>query len=241
LASKSDYYEVLGLQQNATPEQIKAAYRKLARQHHPDANAGDPGAEERFKAINEAYAVLGEPEKRARYDRFGHAGVNGGAEGGFGGVDPFDLFDMFFGGRQRGGSRGPARGDDLRVDVQLTLEEAATGVERTVAVHRLEACKRCSGAGARMRRRCEPPSGVTDTTSPTPSTWPETMWPPSSSPSLAARSRLTGSPAAHWPRVVLARVSPDTSTANQPNPFSTTVRQQPEWEIEAPMSTPFRS
>jgi molecular chaperone DnaJ len=158
LAQKRDYYEVLGLQRDASSDQIKAAYRQLARQHHPDANKGDGGAEERFKAINEAYEVLGDAGRRARYDQFGHAGVNGGPEGGgFVGMDPFDLFDVFFGsGRERGRARGPLRGDDLRVDVPLTLEEAAAGVERTVTLHRFETCKKCAGSGAAADSRPEP-------------------------------------------------------------------------------------
>ncbi|MNE79627.1 hypothetical protein D3C80_1761310 [compost metagenome] len=100
----------------------------------------------------------------------------------------------------------------------------------------LGAIKRCRGAGASITMRCDPPSGVMETTSPRPSTWPETIWPPSSSPSLAARSRLTRVFSTQSPSLVLDRVSPETSTANQPSPFSVTVRQQPAWLIEAPRS-----
>lgn len=164
MATKRDYYDVLGLQRNAPQDEIKKAFRRLARQYHPDANQDDPGAAERFKEVNEAYEVLGDAEKRARYDQFGHAGVGGGFEAGAGGQGPFggfgaggfpgfddlgDIFDAFFGGgvRQRRGS-GPARGADLRVDFSLSFEEAAFGGEKSIELDKEEACARCAGSGA---------------------------------------------------------------------------------------------
>src|SRR5689334_20693052 len=115
VVEKRDYYEVLELSSGAAATEIKSAYRKLARKHHPDANPGDPHAEERFKEINEAYEVLSDPERRGRYDQFGHAGVNGGGgDSGFGGMDPFDLFDLVFGTRRETRrAQGPQRGADL--------------------------------------------------------------------------------------------------------------------------------
>lgn len=154
--AKADYYELLGVPRNATPDAIKQAFRKLARQYHPDANPGNPQAEEKFKEINEAYEVLSDPDKRARYDQFGHAGGPQAGPGGagfggfdvnFGGLD--DLFDMFLGGNpgaQR--RRGPAEGPDLRVDVVLTLEEVMTGVSKKVQIERQETCSSCRGSGA---------------------------------------------------------------------------------------------
>ncbi len=158
MAEQRDYYEVLEVSRDATPEEIKRAYRRLARKHHPDVNSGDEKAEARFKEINEANEVLSDPQKRANYDRFGHAAVNGnGAPGGygdfgfkvdFGGFG--DIFDMFFGGA--GPTTRPqqvdTRGSDLRYDVQLTLEEVATGVDKTIRLTRLEACEVCKGSGA---------------------------------------------------------------------------------------------
>ncbi len=152
--AKRDYYEVLGVSPNASAEEIKKAYRKLARQYHPDANPNDPEAEAKFKEINEAYEVLSDPEKRASYDRFGHAGVGDqGFNGfsGFGGFGDFgglgDIFEMFFGNGPRRRS-GPERGADIRLDLEITLKEAAFGVERELKVPRTEECSTCGGSGA---------------------------------------------------------------------------------------------
>jgi molecular chaperone DnaJ len=153
LAAKRDYYEILGVGRSATADEIKSTYRRLARQHHPDVNPDDPEAEARFKEINEAYEILSEPAKRERYDRFGHAGGSdtggdfgfGGGMGGFG-----DILDMFFGsgGREYGtAAAGAERGADLRYDMEITLEEAAFGAEKTVPITRLETCGRCQGSG----------------------------------------------------------------------------------------------
>ena len=149
-----DYYEVLGVARGADTGEIKSAFRRLARQYHPDVST-EAGAEEKFKEINEAYEVLADDDKRARYDRFGHAGVNGGAGGygpGMGGIGFDDIFDMFnsaFGGaagtRQR---RGPSAGRDRRVDVTVDFAEAVFGVEKEVEFLRLENCDDCAGSGA---------------------------------------------------------------------------------------------
>lgn len=151
--AKRDYYEVLGVSKNATAEEIKKAYRKLARQHHPDANPNNKEeAEAKFKEISEAYVVLSDPEKRAGYDRFGHAGADGQGFGGFEGFGDFgglgDIFEMFFGGgggRRRG---GPERGNDIRADLELNLKEAAFGLEREIKVPRTETCGTCGGNGS---------------------------------------------------------------------------------------------
>jgi molecular chaperone DnaJ len=153
---KRDYYEVLGVERTADLQTIKNAYRKLALQYHPDRNPGDKEAEEKFKELAEAYSVLSDDEKRARYDRFGHAGVSAGAGVGFGGFDPFttfeDLLGEFFGFGDIFGTttrrRARARpGADLRYDLELTLEEAARGIEKTLRLPRLEQCVYCQGAG----------------------------------------------------------------------------------------------
>ncbi len=158
--TRRDYYEVLGVSKEATDQQIKSAYRKLALQHHPDRNPGDNEAEERFKEAAEAYAVLADAEKRQLYDRFGHAGVSG-AGAGAGGFDPTvfaDFSDIFaglgdvfgfgdiFGARRRRG--GPQRGADLRYDLEISFEESARGVEETIQIPREESCETCSGSGA---------------------------------------------------------------------------------------------
>src|SRR5262245_25784112 len=152
--TKRDYYEVLGIARAASTQEIKASYRKLAVKYHPDRNPGDREAEERFKEAAEAYAVLSDADKRARYDRFGHQGVAGTGAGGF---DPTifadfsDILGDLFGfgdpfGRRRQG--GPQRGADLRYDLALTFEEAAFGVEKTLRIPRLESCERCKGTGS---------------------------------------------------------------------------------------------
>lgn len=146
-----DYYEILGVSQGADSGEIKSAFRRLARQYHPDVSR-EADAEERFKEINEAYEVLSDEDKRARYDRFGHAGVNGGAGGYSGGFSDFgDIFDIFnnaFGGAAGGRRRGPAAGRDRRVDVTIDFVEAVFGVEKEVEFQRLEHCDDCDGTGA---------------------------------------------------------------------------------------------
>jgi molecular chaperone DnaJ len=154
--TKRDYYEILGVGRNVTEVELKTAYRKLAMQHHPDRNPGDPTAEEKFKEAAEAYAVLSDADKRASYDRFGHAAVNGGGAGfgGFESVDFNDIFGDFFGdifGAGTGGSgrrRNRAqRGNDLREDLSLTFEEAVFGIKKQVSIRRYESCDGCDGLG----------------------------------------------------------------------------------------------
>lgn len=152
--AKRDYYEALGVSREASADEIKKAYRKLARQYHPDANPDKKEeAEEKFKEIAEAYEVLSDPEKRANYDRFGHAGVNGQGFGGFEGFSGTDfgglgdIFDMFFGGGGRS-RRGPEKGPDLKVELEVSFEEAAFGLEKDIRVPRTEACGTCGGSGA---------------------------------------------------------------------------------------------
>ncbi|MDS1029441.1 molecular chaperone DnaJ [Bacillota bacterium LX-D] len=151
---KRDYYEVLGVNKDASQDEIKKAYRKLARKYHPDVNPGDKSAEEKIKEINEAYAVLSDQEKRASYDQFGHAGASGQGFGGFGGGNADfsgfgDIFDMFFGGfGGRGQHRGPQKGDDVRYDLHITFEEAAFGVEKDIEIPKMEECSICHGSGA---------------------------------------------------------------------------------------------
>jgi molecular chaperone DnaJ len=169
LASKRDYYEVLGLSRGASETEIKKAYRRLARDHHPDANPDDPGAEERFKELTEAYEVLSNPESRRAYDTYGHQIPRAGA-GAPGSGDPFsgfqDIFEAFFGGRFGGsffggtGTRPPSRGDDVEVEVEVTLREAASGAKREVKVQTVRECSVCDGVGGTQTRRCGTCGGV---------------------------------------------------------------------------------
>jgi molecular chaperone DnaJ len=150
MAVKRDYYEVLGVQRGASQEEIKKAFRRLARQYHPDVNR-EPGAAEVFKEINEAYEVLSDPDKRAMYDRFGHNGpTSGPGFDPFGGADPFgSIFEAFFGGTvQRPSQRGPQRGADLRYTLTISFEEAIFGTEKEIEFRRLETCPVCRGSGA---------------------------------------------------------------------------------------------
>lgn len=155
--AKRDYYEILGISRSASEQEVKSSYRKLAMQYHPDRNPGNPAAEDKFKEASEAYSVLIDSEKRARYDQFGHAGVG---NGGFGGFDPSafsdfndifgDLFSDFFGVNvNTGRSRNRAqKGGDARADVTLTFEEAAFGKKTEVRARRYESCEQCKGSGA---------------------------------------------------------------------------------------------
>ncbi|HJU06072.1 MAG TPA: molecular chaperone DnaJ [Nitrospiraceae bacterium] len=157
--TKRDYYEILGVERQATDDELKKAFRKLARQYHPDLQTGEThkkAAEEKFKEVNEAYEVLSDQEKRRRYDLFGHAGgqqgFGGGFDGNFGGGgfgDVFnDIFEDFFGGGARGGQRAE-RGTDLQYNLELTFEEAVYGKEAKLKIPRWEACQECHGTGAR--------------------------------------------------------------------------------------------
>ena len=160
MADKRDFYDVLGVKKDASEADLKRAFRQMAKKYHPDVNPGDKNAEAKFKEVNEAYDILSDSQKRARYDQFGHAGVDpnaaAGPFGGFGGVD-FDLgdiFDSFFGGGfgNRSSSRArnaPQRGADLKQRVELTFEEAAFGVEKELLVARKERCEKCGGTGAK--------------------------------------------------------------------------------------------
>lgn len=154
-----DYYEILEVERTCTEVELKAAFRKAAMKHHPDRNPGDPEAEIRFKECNEAYSVLSDPQKRAAYDRFGHAAFqNGGGGGGFGGGfqgDPADIFSSIFGDAfgemfgQGGRRNGPARGQDLRYDLEITLEQAFAGAEVEISAAAMMQCDACDGSGAR--------------------------------------------------------------------------------------------
>jgi molecular chaperone DnaJ len=156
MATKRDYYEVLGVPRTADDASIKKAYRKVAMECHPDHHPGDKHKEERFKEASEAYEVLRDAEKRAQYDRFGHEGVRAAGFQGFGGVDDIfshfsDLFDGLFGGRPRqgGGGQRASRGGDLRADLKLTFAEAATGATKELHVRRPVPCATCHGSGAK--------------------------------------------------------------------------------------------
>jgi len=168
--AKKDYYEILGLEKSASEDDIKKAYRKLAVQYHPDKNPGDKNAEEKFRQATEAYEILKDPDKRSKYDQFGHAAFDGAAGGGFGGFSTagFDLSDALrafmgdfgsdsifndifgFGGskRQSGNRSHGRRGNDLQIHLKLTLEEMYNGVQKKLKVRRKEACEPCKGSGS---------------------------------------------------------------------------------------------
>ena len=160
MAEKRDYYEVLGVSKTASDSEIKSAYRKLAKKYHPDMNPGDKEAEAKFKEASEAYAILSDADKRRQYDQFGHAAFDGGAGGGAGGFD-FNGFDMgdifgdifgdFFGGggRSRSANNGPMKGQNVRVSVHLTFEEACFGTEKEIELNIKEDCEKCHGTGAK--------------------------------------------------------------------------------------------
>jgi len=172
--AEKDYYEVLGVSKEASQDDIKKAYRKAAMKHHPDKNPDDPKAEEKFKEIGQAYEALGDEDKRAAYDRYGHAAFEGGGGGGGGGRggfhDPMDIFSQVFGGGGGGGSMfddlfggggggrrggrsssGQKRGSDLRYDLEITLEEAAEGVEKELEIEKSASCSKCSGTGSKNK------------------------------------------------------------------------------------------
>ena len=192
---KRDYYEVLGITKGASEDEIKKAYKKMARKYHPDLNPGDKEAEEKFKEVNEAYEVLSDPDKKARYDQYGHAGVDpnfgaGGAgfDGSFDFGDLGDIFGSFFGGGFGGGRRtnpnAPQRGESIRMSLAISFEEAAFGCEKEVTVDRMEQCGACHGSGCapgtspevcpdchgsgQVQVRRQTPMGVFASTSPCP-------------------------------------------------------------------------
>lgn len=160
MADKRDYYEVLGVQKGASDDEIKKAYRKSAKQYHPDLHPGDKDCEEKFKEVNEAYEVLSDSEKRARYDQFGHAGVDpnygAGAGGQYGGFnvdfgDIGDIFSSFFGGGfggRRNNANAPTRGGDVEASVTITFEESAKGTTKKVSYNSIDTCDECHGTGA---------------------------------------------------------------------------------------------
>jgi molecular chaperone DnaJ len=150
MATEHDYYTVLGVDRNASDAEIKRAFRRLAQRWHPDVNT-EPGADERFKEINEAYQVLSDPQRRQTYDMFGRAGLGGAGEAGFSGFGGFgDIFDAFFGGTTAGARRGrPQAGSDLRYDLRISFEEAVRGSDKEIEFGLLATCETCSGSGAR--------------------------------------------------------------------------------------------
>ena len=166
MAGKADFYEVLGVSKSASADEIKKAYRTLAKKYHPDVNPGDTSAEAKFKEVNEAYAILSDPEKKQQYDQFGHAAFENGGGGGYsyGNMDFGDLGDIFgsffggFGGFGGASQRrnGPMKGEDLGADVYLTFEEAVFGTKKDVSYQRVVKCDSCGGSGADFRGRNEP-------------------------------------------------------------------------------------
>ena len=178
MAEKRDYYEVLGLQKGASADEIKKAYRRLAKENHPDLHPGDKACEERFKEVNEAYEVLSDDDKRAKYDQYGHAafdpnaGFGGGGFGGFGGFGDFgdlgDIFGDIFGFGGGGASRNPnapRKGNNIRVQLNVSFEEAAFGCKKEVTVGRVEPCPDCKGTGS-VRTTQRTPFGMAQSSSP---------------------------------------------------------------------------
>src|SRR6056297_967952 len=155
MPGKKDYYDILGVDKDASQKEIKKAYRKLAKKYHPDMNDGDEKASDKFKEISEAYEILSDPDKRKRYDQYGHSGINEDdfnfddfARGGFGGFE--DIFDMFFGGGMGGRTsrrRRPQRGRDLQYKLSISFEEAAFGTKKKITIPRTETCPKCNGNG----------------------------------------------------------------------------------------------
>ncbi len=154
MAEKQDYYKVLGVERGASEDDIKRAYKKLAKKYHPDLNPGNAEAEEKFKEVNEAYGILSDAEKRSQYDQFGHAafepgGGGGGAGfGGFGGFDFGDIFSSFFGGGSSARRNGPIDGDDVGLRLTIDFKEAVFGCKKEISYNRIEACGDCKGSGA---------------------------------------------------------------------------------------------
>ena len=164
MAEKRDYYEVIGVPKTASEDEIKKAYRKLAKKYHPDLNPNNKEAEAKFKEVNEAYEVLSDPEKKAKYDQFGHAGVDpnfGGGAGGYGGygspfgedIDLGDIFGSFFGGgfggsRRRANPNAPRRGTDTEAVLNISFEEAAKGCKKSITYQNIINCTECGGTGA---------------------------------------------------------------------------------------------
>ena len=163
---KKDFYEVLGISRNASDDEIKKAYRQLAKKYHPDVNPGDTESEQKFKEASEAYGVLSDKDKKDKYDRYGHAGIDpsygagGPGASGFGGFDDIDLgsiFEGFFGGGFGGTSRRNTmqKGESIRVNLTLSFEEAVFGCEKNITVNRIERCESCSGTGAQKGTTAE--------------------------------------------------------------------------------------
>ncbi len=160
MADKRDYYEALGIAKSASDDEIKKAYRKLAKKYHPDVNKNNKTAESKFKEVSEAYEILSDGSKKSRYDQYGHAGVDpqygggaGGFGGGFGGFDDIDLGDIFGsffgGGSQRRSSNAPRKGETIHLEMMISFEEAAFGCEKEITINRVENCDDCSGSGAK--------------------------------------------------------------------------------------------
>ena len=250
---KRDYYEVLGVSRGASEDEIKKAYKKMARKYHPDLNPGDKTAEEKFKEVNEAYEVLSDADKKARYDQYGHAGVDpnfgaGGFGGGFDGSFDFgdlgDIFGSFFGGGFGGGRRtnpnAPQRGESIRMSIAISFEEAAFGCEKAVTVERYETCDTCHGNGCApaRRRRC----ARTATAPGRSRSGGRRPWacspPPPPAPSAAARGGLSTSPARTAGAVVwCARKRPFRPAFP---PASTTGRPSPSVDRATPARTAAR-